>query len=77
MFDRIEVNVVNVLCVVAFIAQGAPQYRRCQMPRSPLRKRLGEIRSPAGRARENVALISRQRVAKSGSPSGNDRMAWR
>src|SRR5258706_7510860 len=41
------------------------------MPRSPLAARLSEIRSPVATLRENADLISRQRVAKSASPSGN------
>jgi hypothetical protein len=50
---------------------------RCQMPRSPLAARLFEIRSPVARLRENADLISRQRVAKSASPSGNVQTACR
>src|SRR5688500_17770067 len=47
------------------------------MPRSPLAARLSEIRSPAGRLREKADLISRQRVAKSASPSGSVHTVWR
>jgi hypothetical protein len=34
------------------------------MPRSPFFARLADLRSPAGRPRENIDLISRHRSAK-------------
>src|SRR5712691_10074591 len=47
------------------------------MPRSPLAARLSEIGSLVARLRENADLISRQRVAKSASPSGSVQTVWR
>jgi hypothetical protein len=38
---------------------------------------LSEIRSPVATLRENADLISRQRVAKSASPSANVQIVWR
>jgi len=45
--------------------------------RDGLAARLAEIDSPTARFRENVDLISRQRVEKSRSPSGIVQTAWR
>ena len=66
MFDRIDVDVVDVTGEIIFITNGV-------LPVTPLPNTafaLSEIRSPAGTRRENPVLINRQRVAKSASPSG-------
>jgi hypothetical protein len=47
------------------------------MPRSPFFARLADMRSPAGRPRENIDLIGRHRSAKSASPSGGVQIACR
>ena len=77
MFDRIDVDVIDVTFEIGLVANGMLPVPALQMPRSPLAARLPEIRSPAGRLRENTDLISRQRVAKLASPSGSVHTALR
>jgi hypothetical protein len=75
MFHRIVVVVIRVPREILFIAQGV-------LPKAPLpnaafdfARALAETRSPAGSPCENTDLISRQRNAKSTSPSANVQIA--
>jgi len=75
MFHRIVVVVIRVPREILFIAQGV-------LPKAPLpnaafgfARALAETRSPAGSPCEKTDLISRQRNAKSTSPSANVQIA--
>ena len=48
MPDRVEVNVIDVPGEIVFVAQHISQKRRCQIRRSPFRKRL--VETPSYRA---------------------------
>src|ERR1700751_5184228 len=69
VLDWIEVNVIHVSSKIAVVADRVLPEAACQMPRSRLRKRLAEMPSSGCSPRENVVLMSRQRVAKSLSPA--------
>jgi hypothetical protein len=70
VFDRIEMDVIEVPHKILLVTQGVLPIAPLPTPRSPLAARLAEIRSPPGRRREKALLINRHRSGKSGSPSG-------
>jgi hypothetical protein len=65
MLDRIEVNVIRVPRKIAVVADGV--LPEAALPDAALARAAG--RNALGR-RENVVLMSRQRVEKSLSPGG-------
>jgi hypothetical protein len=77
VLDRVDVDVIDVTGEVALIANG--MFPVTALPDAALAfgGRLPEMRSPAGRLRENADLISRQRTAKSASPCGSVQAACR
>ena len=77
MLDRIDMDVIDVTPKIVLIADRMLPITPLPDARSLFAARLAETGSPAARLRENVDLISRQRVAKSRSPSGSDQTACR
>ena len=77
VFDRVEVDVIEMPREIVFVAQRVFPRARCQTPRSRLRRRLAEMPSVWGNPREKLALISRQRTGKSPSPPGNVQIVCR
>jgi len=75
VFDRIEMNVVDVLCDIGFVAQGMLPITPLPNPAFAFSERLCEIRSPRSKVREKVDLIRRHRKAKSAFASGNVQIA--
>jgi len=77
MLDRVDVNVIDVTSEIVGVANGMFPITPLPDAALGLAARLSEIRSPVGTRRENPDLISRQRVAKSASPSGIVQTVWR
>ena len=76
MPDRIEVNVIEMASEVRFVAYRV--FPVTALPYAPFTFVQAARRgSRDGNARENVALISRQRSAKSNTSSGRVQIAWR
>lgn len=71
VLHRIPMEVIDMRLKSSSSGIRCSQNRRCHRPRSPLLRRLCEMRSPASMARENCPLIKLQRVEKSELPSGN------
>ena len=67
---RVEVNVIHVTSEIVLVADRVLPEAALPDAASPLRERLAETRSVGRSPRENAALMSCQRVAKSLSPEG-------
>ncbi len=76
MFDRIEMNVIDVSLKIGFIADRVLPIATLPNAFSRLTILLGD-RGVASMPREKPLLISAQRVEKSSSPSGKIQIAWR
>jgi hypothetical protein len=77
MLNRIGMDVVDVTPKIVFIADRVLPITPLPDATLPLGGTASRTGSPTARLRENVDLISRQRVAKSRSPSGIVQTAWR
>lgn len=75
--NRIEVQVVHVGAMIAIVADRMLSVSPLPEASLALAGRLGEIRSPGATDREKRALINRQRIGKSESPSGSCQMQCR